>query len=150
MRSGFFFVFLVSVVLFGGCVDLDEYLSALNPQNTNPDGNLSGGWLPEPGDGVNVYFFYSPSCPYCVKEKAFLEGLEGGQDTRIHYIIASENWDFFAEMCASYNTTTSGVPRTFIGDRAFIGFSSQDCDLKFNEAYKAYVGCPNLIEEAIR
>ncbi|MBN2015173.1 MAG: thioredoxin family protein [Candidatus Altiarchaeota archaeon] len=146
MRSSYFFVFLVSVVFFCGCVDLDAHLTGIPVVEQNQ----TTGWQPEPGNGSNVYFFYSPSCPYCIKEKAFLEELEGRYpDVRIDYIIASENWDLFAEVCECYNTTTSGVPRTFIGDKAFIGFSSQDCDLRFNEAYRAYIGCPNQIENAV-
>lgn len=147
MRSDHFLIFLVSVVLLTGCIDLDEHLTGIPVVEQNH----TTGWKPEPGNGSNVYFFYSPSCPYCIKEKAFLEELEGRYpEAKIQYIIASDNWDLFTEVCGYYNTTTSGVPRTFIGDRVFIGFSSQDCDLRFNEAYKAYIGCPNLIEEAIR
>ena len=97
-----------------------------------------------------VFFFYSPSCPHCMKEKAYLEGFEKTHpDVAIHYILSSENPKEFSAMAKKYNTSTRGVPRTFIGNIAFVGFTETSCELRYRSDYKAYVGCGNQLEKAI-
>lgn len=102
-------------------------------------------------DKVEVYFFYSRTCPHCAHEKPFLEELEGKYPRlKVNYLEASENSELFQLMCDRYNTTSAGVPRTFIGDIVFSGYSPQECDLIWYQGYMAYYGCPNQIENAIR
>ncbi len=100
---------------------------------------------------VEMYFFYSMSCPHCADEKAFLESIEDNYPgLRINYFESSENWELFNSMCQNYNTSSAGVPRTFIGDKVFIGFERNDCDPVWYESYSAYMGCPNQIEIEMR
>jgi|GEM_PF-1899598 len=167
MESKYFLLFLVSVILFSGCLGLERerdisICEKIPNQGIKEEcyrlvGEYQTDGIPEPENDiepegkVDIYFFYNPTCPHCAREKAFLEELEKKhQEAEIHYLLVSESWKFFEEMCESHNTTTAGVPRTFIGDKAFIGFSPKDCDLNFYKGYGAYVGCPNQIEEAIR
>lgn len=102
-------------------------------------------------DRVEIYFFYSTTCPHCAHEAEFLDALEEEYPRlKVNRIVAADNWGIYEEMCESHNTSASGVPRTFIGGKVFAGFNSQDCDLVWYQGYEAYVGCPNQIENAIR
>ncbi|HEX55331.1 MAG: hypothetical protein DRO94_05200 [Candidatus Altiarchaeales archaeon] len=100
---------------------------------------------------VTIDFFYSPTCPHCKKEMEFLRELEEEYPRlKVNYHIASEDRDLFFDMCKRYNTTPVGVPRTFIGNKVFIGFSEEDGDLEWSQAYLAYIGYKNQIENSIR
>ncbi len=100
---------------------------------------------------VTIYFCYSITCPHCAKEKIFLRNLEEKYPRLdVDYIIASENQDLFKKLCSDYNTIPVGVPRTFIGDKVFIGFTEEEGSLEWYDAYKAYYGYSNQIENEIR
>ena len=102
-------------------------------------------------DKVEIYFFYSKTCPHCAQEKPFLQELEKRYPRlKVNYLVASENRELLLELCKSYNTSPAGVPRTFIGDKVFIGYSPQECDPVWYQGYLAYLGCPNQIENAVR
>jgi len=102
-------------------------------------------------DKVEIYFFYSKTCPHCAQEKPFLQEVEKRYPRlKVDYLDVSENRGFFQELCRSHNTSSAGVPRTFIGDKVFIGYSPQECDLVWYQGYGAYLGCPNQIENTIR
>lgn len=97
-----------------------------------------------------VNFFYSKTCPHCLEEMKFLRGLETEYPGLvINYYITSENRKKFQEFAALYDSLASGVPRTFICDKAFVGFTLEDGSLEYNDVYKAYYGYQNQIEQAI-
>lgn len=101
--------------------------------------------------GPDVLFFYSTTCPHCAHEKEFLERLqEKYPGLKVNYIIAAENKELYEETCRRYNTTPSGVPRTFIGELVFVGYVEADCNLVWYESYGGYLGCPRQIENQIR
>jgi thiol-disulfide isomerase/thioredoxin len=101
-------------------------------------------------DQFEVYFFYSKTCPHCLKEKPFLECLENDNPgLRVYYLEIGENHDLLKEFVVRHNTTTAGVPRTFVGDKVFIGFSDKQGPLEYNPVYKAYTGYQNQLEAAI-
>jgi len=53
--------------------------------------------------------------------------------------------------CAGNITpSSSGVPRTFIGGKVYVGFSSSEGDLVYNQGYRAYIGYANQIEKSIQ
>lgn len=98
----------------------------------------------------DVYFFYSTTCPYCAKEKPFLEDLEKKYpELNIQHYDIAKNYDLFKQICEQYNTIPVGVPRTFIKDRVFIGFTEQYGELEYSQGYEAYNGYKNQIEKAI-
>lgn len=101
-------------------------------------------------DIMTLYFFYSTTCPHCKAEKAFLEEIEGEcVHIKIEYLEFKENEELFEEMAKRYNTTTSAVPMTFLGDKAYVGFSEENGELEFNPVYKAYEGYRNVIYDHI-
>ena len=103
------------------------------------------------GKGAVLYFFYSSTCPHCAAEKPFLEELEEMYpQLEVRYLEASKNADLFGKMAEDYNTSASGVPRTFIGDKVFVGFREDDCDLTYLQGYGGFMGCPNQIEHCVR
>ncbi len=103
------------------------------------------------GEGAVIYFFYSSTCPHCAAEKPFLEELEGiYPQLEVKYLEAGKNMELFRKMAEEYNTSASGVPRTFIGDKVFVGFREDDCDLTYLQGYGGFMGCPNQIENCIR
>ncbi len=76
-----------------------------------------------------LYFFGSPTCPHCIAEKAFLDGLEL-KCTNIEIIRYdfAENLELVKELYQKYNVSDQEqgfVPLTFIGDRYFIGFNEK-------------------------
>ncbi|MCF7861819.1 glutaredoxin family protein [Candidatus Woesearchaeota archaeon] len=99
---------------------------------------------------TDVYFFYSSTCPHCKAEMEFLQSIDGTCDhLNIHYILAYENQDLLDEFVLKYNTTKGGVPRTFIEDKVFAGFTHSDGELEYDPVRKAYLGYQNVILEQI-
>ncbi|MBW2983924.1 glutaredoxin family protein [Candidatus Woesearchaeota archaeon] len=97
-----------------------------------------------------VYFFYSSTCPYCAKERPFLQKLEKTNPLlKVNYIIASDDYGLFEKMCNEHGSIPVGVPRTFVGDKVFVGFDEEDGQLKYSQGYQAYIGYKNQIESAI-
>lgn len=77
-----------------------------------------------------VYIFTSQSCPHCRDEKAFIEKIKHKYlDVKFVYIdIVSnrENQKLYHEVLTELNVLRSGLPTTVIGNRYFVGFSTDD------------------------
>lgn len=78
---------------------------------------------------VILYFFWAEGCPYCEKEKIFLENLKKKypkleiKDYEVSYSQASR--ELLMTMSKIYGIKPTGVPVTFIGDKGFIGFNEE-------------------------
>jgi len=76
-----------------------------------------------------IYFFWSPGCPHCLTEKAFLEGLEKKfPQVEIKQYEFSKNVELVREFYQDYKVPSQEqgfVPVTFIGDKYFVGFSER-------------------------
>ncbi|MDP1538661.1 MAG: thioredoxin family protein, partial [bacterium] len=76
-----------------------------------------------------IYFFWSPGCPYCLKEKAFLEELEKKYpQVEIKQYELSKNVELVKELYKNYEVPSREqgyVPITFTRDRYFVGFNEQ-------------------------
>ena len=76
-----------------------------------------------------VYFFWGKGCPHCEEEKIFLNEMKKKYlsmkiiDYEVWY--NKQNALYLSKMAGSYNLKTSGVPVTFVGENAFVGFSKQ-------------------------
>lgn len=100
----------------------------------------------------DVNLFYGQTCPHCHKEILFLDEIRSDYpNVTFNYFEASsiENYKLFDAFAELYNSSSSGVPRTFIGEKAFIGFDPGNGELVYSPSYKAYMGFKNQIQEAI-
>ena len=82
----------------------------------------------EPVDApVRVYYFWGDGCPICVQQRSYLEWLElRHPDIEVH---AFEVWyvrdhlELLEAFSAAFGQPVRGVPVTFIGDHAWVGFN---------------------------
>ncbi|PIY60299.1 NrdH-redoxin, partial [Candidatus Woesearchaeota archaeon CG_4_10_14_0_8_um_filter_47_5] len=85
--------------------------------------------------------------PHCSREKAFLAEL--GKEVpglTVALYEGVEHEALWRSMCAQYGGVSCGpVPLTFIGDKAFIGFSEEEGPLEKHPVYNAYVGYSNQL-----
>ncbi|MDI1471258.1 MAG: hypothetical protein QMD43_06910 [Thermodesulfovibrio sp.] len=78
---------------------------------------------------IILYFFWGEGCPHCEKEKEFLNSLKKKypklqiKDYEVWHNQAPRQLLF--TMSQSYGISPSGVPVTFIGDKAFVGFNEE-------------------------
>ncbi|MBS3766252.1 thioredoxin [Candidatus Bipolaricaulota bacterium] len=80
-------------------------------------------------DKTVLYFFWSEGCPYCQKEKPFLEDLQ--EDYPSLEVVAkevsssNENVNLLKEMGQKYGREIRGVPATFLGEDVWVGFTEK-------------------------
>lgn len=103
---------------------------------------------------VNIYLFYSDTCPHCASEEKVIEELEKKYDNIVVYryeVGNSENARLLEEVAKIKDTTVTGVPFTVIGDKVYKGFSESDSKERFMatiEYYSEY-GYDDLVGEYI-
>ncbi len=97
-----------------------------------------------------LIFFYSTTCPHCTSEKAFLAEMEKQYPGLVieSHDYALEN-DLFKQKMEEWGSIPIGVPRTYVQNKLFIGFTEGEGELKFLKSYQAYHGISNQIEKAI-
>ena len=104
-------------------------------------------------DEVCVYLFYGKTCPHCAEEKSFLEELKTKYpQLEVHEFeiyFNSENRQLFERLTETYHTSSSGVPMTFIGEKAFVGFAEGNTEI-YDSRSNAYVGYSGVIEKTIK
>lgn len=89
---------------------------------------------------VELYFFYSPTCPHCAEEKLFLAELENKCaeiEIKKFSTFKKENLELLEEFYKNYRVppeAQGGVPITFIKERYFLGF-----DKKIGESIESYI-----------
>lgn len=76
---------------------------------------------------VPVYLFWGVGCPHCENQKRAFEGLaERFPTMRVHLFEVYQDADnraLLQAMAAAFGREAAGVPMTFIGDEAWVGFS---------------------------
>lgn len=81
-------------------------------------------------DQVEIYFFYGQGCPHCAKEEEFLGQLEQKYDfitvKRFEVYYNSQNKELMEKLAEVYKTKVSGVPMTFICDKVYSGYASDE------------------------
>ncbi len=98
----------------------------------------------------DITFFFSPTCPHCAKEKILLNELEiKYPNLNISRHNIGDDFEFYEEYAQQHNSIAVGVPRTFIGDKVFVGFAEEEGPLEYIETYQGYNGYENQIEDAI-
>jgi thiol-disulfide isomerase/thioredoxin len=74
---------------------------------------------------VNIYFFWSQSCPHCAKEKAFLQEIAPKYPNLVlhdYEVNLTENYSLLQKIGDELNIVTGGVPITIIGNSHFVGY----------------------------
>ncbi|MBS3736229.1 MAG: thioredoxin [Candidatus Bipolaricaulota bacterium] len=106
-----------------------------------------------------LYFFWSEGCPYCQKEKPFLEDLQ--EDYPSLEVVdkevssSEENVELLMEMGQKYGREIRGVPATFLGEEVWVGFTEKIGDqIKEKVEYCTENDCVNPLvklkgEEAV-
>jgi glutaredoxin len=99
---------------------------------------------------LDVYFFYSQTCPHCAKQKPLMEYIDRrNQDVKVYSWEVSQNPTIWREFREKYQIPSGAVPRTFIGDKNFIGYTEIEGELEYNPVYGGYIGYQNQIVKAI-
>ncbi|MEM1255995.1 MAG: glutaredoxin family protein [Cyanobacteria bacterium P01_H01_bin.21] len=99
---------------------------------------------------LDVYFFYSDTCPHCARQAPLMHDIEQhNEDVDIHFLEVSQNLHIWREFVEQYNIASGAVPRTFVEDTVFIGYSESDGPLEYNPVYSGYIGYRNQIIQAI-
>jgi thiol-disulfide isomerase/thioredoxin len=85
--------------------------------------------LPETGNRTTVYFFWGEGCPYCEREKPFLEELDREHEdleVKMYEVYNSrENQKIYQNLAEKYGVSARGVPGTFIGDEYWSGYNKE-------------------------
>jgi len=74
---------------------------------------------------VNLYFFWSKTCPHCAKEKTFLQGIVSEYPNlvvRDYEISSAKNAFLLDTIGKALHIETSGVPIIFVGNSYFVGY----------------------------
>ncbi|NEZ60897.1 thioredoxin family protein [Adonisia turfae] len=101
-------------------------------------------------DVVDVYFFHSTTCPHCLRQKPLMEDIDTyNPDVKVHLIEVSEEPQTWQDFRERYNIRSGAVPRTFVGEMSFVGYSESDGSLEYVPAYEGYIGYHNQILDAI-
>lgn len=81
-------------------------------------------------DKAEIHFFYSPTCPFCLKEKEFLKELKEKypeiEIKEFEITKIPENQEILAEFYKKYNVPKKEqgwVPVTFTSTKYFVGFN---------------------------
>ncbi len=110
----------------------------------------TAGALAQECSALQVQFFYSKTCPHCQNEKPLLEKIDRlCEEVDVSFYEISQESTQWERTAKQYNVSPSGVPLTFVGDRAFIGFSEHSGPLETDAISGAYIGYQNQILAAI-
>lgn len=100
--------------------------------------------------GVDVYFFYSDTCPHCHAEMGLMQALaENNTDITIHFHEVSRDAEIWETFRNTHKITSSSIPRTVIGEMSFIGYSATADGLHYSEPFQGYQGNASQIIKAI-
>lgn len=90
---------------------------------------------------VNIYLFYSDSCPHCAAEKELLSELEEEYDNiRIYKyeVNTDNNMQMLLNVAELFDTKVTGVPFTVIADKVYKGFNYENYKTKFLATIEYY------------
>lgn len=85
---------------------------------------------------VNLYLFYSKTCPHCEEEIKMLDSIKDDyKNLRIYkYELSKDNnSEIFKNVATLFDLNVSGVPFTIIGEKTFIGYGEN--------SKKTIIGC---------
>ena len=115
------YVLVILLLFIAGCN------GAVNDDDQNNQAPTSVADLSNP-ERLSVYYFYGDGCPICAQQAPFMDNLEQDYDVdviRLEIYYNRVNQQLFREVADIYETSVGGVPTTFIGERAWVGFSDR-------------------------
>ncbi|MFW5746964.1 MAG: glutaredoxin family protein [Nanoarchaeota archaeon] len=104
---------------------------------------------------LDVNLFYSYTCAHCHEEIEYLDSIKDEYpQIEFNYFEVSKKEHTFERallerFAEEYNSSTQGVPRTFIGEKVFIGFDPGEGEFVYSPPHKAHIGYRNQIQRAI-
>ena len=103
---------------------------------------------------VNIYLFYSDTCPHCAAEKELLKEIEKDYENVKIYkyeVNTGNNMDMLLEVAELFDTKVNGVPFTVIADKVYKGFNYDNYKSKFLGTIEYYSehGYKDLVGEYI-
>ncbi len=99
---------------------------------------------------VNIYFFYSQTCPHCAQQKPLMEYIDRhNEEVKLYAYEVSKYPQKWRDFLAQNQIKSAAIPRTLIGEKLFIGYSEADGELEYNPVYVGYIGYKNQIVKAI-
>lgn len=153
------YVLIILIILVSGCspkkinnenvnsslssynllIDIIDYLDGL-------DSKLVG------TNEVNLYLFYSSTCPHCHAEIDWLDDIKDEYPyLNVIKYEASDNFEFYEATVEQMKINDYHVPLTIIGSDFYVGFSEYKKDdiIKLIEKYSKYKHCDmvNIIKE---
>jgi thiol-disulfide isomerase/thioredoxin len=144
LLSAFLLISIVHAQEVGYSDKIEEAIKNCVNCNVCPDGK-------EIENGkICFYLFWGQGCPHCAEEKSFLEELKTKYKNLEVYEFEvyynSKNAEIWKEVCAKYNVQPIGVPMSFIGDKAFIGFAERG---SFNNSSQTFskIETSNLVSQ---
>lgn len=91
---------------------------------------------------INIYLFYSQTCPHCHQERAFFEEyLKENEDVNVYeYEVSSnsDNIDLWIEVQKIFNKSSGTVPYTVIGNQIINGYSSSNTNVLIKKIINYY------------
>jgi len=90
---------------------------------------------------VNIYLFYSDTCPHCASEIKLLNELADQYDNIEIYkyeISNDNNYELLNNVATLFNTKVTGVPFAVVGNRFYKGYNSENSKRKFITAIEYY------------
>ncbi|MGB5712479.1 MAG: hypothetical protein WBM44_16400, partial [Waterburya sp.] len=88
---------------------------------------------------VNVYFFYSHTCPHCAQQKPLMEYIDRhNEEVKLSAYEVSKHQKEWQDFLAQYQIKSAAIPRTLIGEKLFIGYSEADGESEYNPIYVGY------------
>lgn len=120
-----------SLAWYTNMIEIIDYLDAL-------DGNLIG------TNKVNLYLFYSSTCPHCHAEIEWLNTIKSDYSyLNIVEYEASDNFAFYESVVEQMQINDYHVPLTIIGSDHYVGFSESRKDNIINliEQYSKIEHC---------
>lgn len=105
-------------------------------------------------DPVEMFFFYSPTCPFCNQEKVFLNEMEDKYPmiaVNRYNVVEGNNVEILKKMYQDYKVPEEQwglIPATFIGRKYFLGFDKGVTDQEIEEQIAALLSVAENPEES--
>ncbi|MBE7385722.1 MAG: glutaredoxin family protein [Leptolyngbya sp. SIO1E4] len=99
---------------------------------------------------LDVYFFYSETCPHCARQETLMAVIDmHNPDVEVHFLEVSRHPQAWQKFRSQYNIASTAVPRTFVGETTFVGYSESEGPLEYSPTYSGFIGYRNQIIGAI-